>query len=251
MLKIYCYTLLLFLTLGSCVEEGGKRLNIATASNARYAISEIARAFEEKYSIKTNIVAGSSGKLCAQIKQGAPYDVFVSADLLYPQILYEDGFTMEAPEVYAYGKLVCWTLKPKTEPQISSFTNPEIKKIAIANPKLSPYGRLSISAIEHFGILDSVKHKFVFGENISQTGQFIHTGAADMGITSMSLVKMLKEGKGNWKEVPGESYIPIAQSTVIINRSTHEFSRKFYDFLFSDEAQIILELYGYTVDLTK
>jgi len=249
--KNFLCILILFLFLGACSDIGRNRLNIATASSSHRAIKDIAYVFQEKYNIKINIISSSSGKLCAQIKQGAPYDIFISADILYPQELYETGYTSEAPLVYAYGKLVCWTTKAQIKPEISSFTNPLIKKIAIPNPKLAPYGRLSISAIEHFGILDSVKHKFVFGENVSQTSQFILSGAADIGITSISMVKSLKRAKEKWKELPAESYIPIAQSTVIINRSNHEYTRKFYDFLFSEEAAIVFESYGFTVDLSK
>jgi molybdate transport system substrate-binding protein len=235
----------------SCTDFGANKLNIAASSNTQHAIREIAKEFEKEFETKVNVIVGSSGKLTSQIKQGAPYDVFVSADLLYPQDLYETGFTTDLPEVYAYGKLICWTTKKGIDPVIPSFTDSKIKKIAIGNPKLAPYGRLAQSAIEHFGILDEVREKLVFGENIAQTTQFIQTGAADIGITSISMVKKIKKGKGSWQELPKESYLPIAQGSVIINRSKHEYSAAFYKFLFSDKAQIILESYGFTVDLSK
>ena len=234
-----------FLFFSSACSNNGK-LKIAAASNVAPTIKEIAQQFEEKYQIGVDVIPGSSGKLSAQIKQGAPFDIFVSADLLYPTDLTDTGNTLGQPEVYAYGELVIYTNKKGLAPKIESFSSSEVEKIAIANPETAPYGRYSQSVLNHYNLEDILSEKMVYGESLAQTTQFIQTGAADIGITGLSLVKNQKIGQ--YEKVSNEAYLPIAQAVVKLNRSRHESADLFYDFLFSTDVEAIFESFGYSIN---
>ncbi|MEQ9426190.1 MAG: molybdate ABC transporter substrate-binding protein [Cyclobacteriaceae bacterium] len=241
---------IVFLTMVSCDQKAKKQLTIAVASNMQFVAKEITKAFTEKSGIEPRIVVGSSGQLTAQITEGAPYDVFISADMKYPIKLYERGFLASQPAIYAKGKLVLWSMKvPK--PSMDLLTNSDIQHIAIANPELAPYGSAAIEALQHFELLAQVEPKLVYGESISQTNQFILSGAADIGFTAMSVV-LADEMKsmGNWAEIDPNIYEPINQGAVIINhRDEKRYEAiEFYDFLFSDSAKEILNKFGYIVE---
>ncbi|AWX43882.1 Molybdate-binding periplasmic protein [Flagellimonas maritima] len=236
----------------SCdIQNTGETVTIAAAANMRYPLKELTKAFTKETGIKCNLVISSSGTLTAQIKQGAPYDIFVSADTTYPEEIWESGLTEKPPKIYAYGKLVLWTMKSGIKPAISMLKNDSISHIAIANPKIAPYGRAAISVLNHYKLLDEVEDKLVYGESISQTNQFILSTSAQLGFTAMSVVLApeLKK-KGTWVELENNLYEPIAQSAVqIIHKEVNkESAESFYDFLFSKKAREILENFGYSVN---
>ncbi len=249
MKKLKHLTPLFFLLILGCSKHDATKVTIATASNMQFAMKEIANSFTQQTGIDCDIVFSSSGKLTAQIKEGAPYDIFVSADTKYPTVLYNKGFTTQVPEVYAHGQLVLWSLTRGMEPNLKTLTRSSVRHIAIANPKTAPYGEAAISVLKHFGIYETVKDKLVYGESISQTNQFIISGAAEIGFTAKSVVlsNQMKE-KGSWMAIASESYTPIAQAAVIIKKDlVHENALKFYEFLFSSTSQEILENFGYLV----
>ncbi|NJB72568.1 molybdate transport system substrate-binding protein [Saonia flava] len=239
--------LLLFFLILNCKEDKSNTLTIATASNMQYAMKELTRSFKEQTGTECVIIVGSSGKLTAQIMEKAPYDVFVSADIKYPNELYKKGFAESKPSIYALGKLVLWSTTHKN-PNLDSLTNNSIKNIAIANPKTAPYGLAAVEVLKEMKLYGKVEDKLVYGESISQTNQFILSGAADMGFTAKSVVLSpnLKE-KGYWVPI-NISYEPISQGIVLLkNSSLKKESKQFYDFLFSKKAQETLEKYGYSV----
>ncbi|MFD1315510.1 molybdate ABC transporter substrate-binding protein [Namhaeicola litoreus] len=241
-----------FLVLGcnSCGRDlkEEKRITIAAAANLQFVMPELTEAFTKKTGIDCTISVSSSGKLTAQISEGAPYDLFLSADMQYPNYLYSKGFGLKPPEIYAKGILVLWSI---TEENLSleRLKDAEIKHIAMANPELAPYGIPAKEILIKEGLWEVLQEKLVFGESISQTNQFIYTGVAEVGFTSKSSVleKSLK-GKGFWKEISSSEYQDIAQGILILKQSKNQDETKiFYDFVFSAEGREILKKYGYEV----
>lgn len=241
--------LLLAFAVSGC-HKNPHKLTIATAANVQFAMEELSQQFTSQSGIQCDVILGSSGKLTAQIKAGAPYDIFVSADMKYPNELYKTGLTTHKPEVYAFGRLVLWT-SGNTVPSIDSLNTPGIKHIAIANPETAPYGRAAVEALRHYGLYDPVKNKLVFGESIAQVNQFILSKTAGVGFTSRSVVMSPQmKDKGKWTEVAENAYTPITQGAVMIKREgmNEVDALIFYRYLFSDQAREILKKYGYLVN---
>ena len=236
------------LALQSCRHEPA-HLIIAAAANAQYVLKDISSAFTRETGINCDIILNSSGKLTAQIKQGAPYHIFVSADMVYPEELYKAGFTTNKPEVYAFGKLVLWTLD-SIEPSIAVLESSLVRHIALANPQSAPYGIAAIETLHHYGVYDILKPKLVFGESIAQANQFIVSKTADIGFTAKSVVLSPElTGQGRWIEIDESSYTPIAQGVVIIKQDVNNRAAwLFYDFLFSEKSKVFFRKYGYMVN---
>lgn len=223
-------------------------LKVATSSNMKSAMVDVVTLFQETHHVDIDIIEGSSGKLTAQIENGAPYDIFVSADTIYPNYLFEKGFSEALPEVYAHGKLVLWTAKGFI-PSLERLTSSKISKIAIANHKTAPYGLISDDILTNYGIYDSVYDKLVFSESVSQCDTYIYSKSVDVGITSMSTVKSDKmKNVGNWVEIDSNLYDFLPQAALhIYEKLPHPEAKLFYDFLFSEEVKVILRTYGYQV----
>jgi len=230
------------------------QIKVAVAANVQFAMRELKTEFQKKTGIKVETIIGSSGQLTAQITQGAPYDVFISADMKYPSTLFNNKLAIKKPEIYALGSLVVWTLNDKIKliDIPNKLLDRKAKKIAIANPRTAPYGVAAVQTLKHFGIYDKVKDKLVYGESISQTNQFIVSRTAEIGFTAKSVVMSPNmKGKGNWKEVDSSAYEPIKQGCVILkygNDNHRKESQAFYNFMFSKEGQKILKKYGYQVE---
>lgn len=214
----------------------------------QFVMVELIENFTKKTGIECETIISSSGKLTAQITEGAPFDIIVSADMKYPLKLFKNGLTITKPQIYAYGKLVLWSMNNDIEPSIEILTKSEITHIALANPKTAPYGLASIDVLKHYHILDSIQHKLVYGESISQTNQFITSKAAEIGFTSKSVVMSTKT-KGKWIGINPELHTPIAQGIALLkNRNNHSKEAKlFYDFMFSTKGKEILNKFGYSV----
>jgi len=239
----------LTLVLSACQPTAYQGITIATAANVQYAMQDLIRAFTEQEGIPCQTIISSSGKLTAQIKEGAPFELFVSANLKYPQNLHQQGFTLEPPKVYARGKLVLWTQHQSLLPSPQILNHPKIQHIALANPKTAPYGEAALQALQKMGLATQLKEKLVFGESISQTNQFILSQSAEIGFTARSVVVSPKlKGKGKWVEINQAFYQPIEQGVVLIKNTQIKKvaqARKFYQFLFSEKAQKILQKHGY------
>ncbi|MEN7551731.1 molybdate ABC transporter substrate-binding protein [Rapidithrix thailandica] len=225
---------------------------IATAANMQFAMQELTGQFTKSTGIDCEVVISSSGKLTAQIKEGAPYDVFVSANRKYPDELYKSGLAREPTKIYAYGKLVLWSMFKEITPSVESLSSEMIEHIALANPKTAPYGVAAIEVLKHYQLSDKLEGKLVYGESIAQTNQFIISKSAELGFTAMSVVLSPDmQGKGHWVALEEGIYTPIEQGVVVIQREKAvdtAQAQKFYEFLFSKEARQILESFGYSVD---
>ena len=258
---IFLFVLLLFCIIGCGEDKASPKnkvmLNVATAANVQFAMKEIEAAFEEKYGQNINVIIGSSGKLTAQIKQGAPYDLLISANFKYPQHLYNENFAPNPPKLYALGSLVLWTMQEELELEktLSFLKETAVNKIAIANPKNAPYGEQAIKAMEYFRLKNKVSSKLIYAESIAQTNLYITTKNCEVGFTAKSVVlapDMIE--KGRWIDVPIEAYQPIEQGIVMTKygvTKNKESTQKFYDFMFSSKAQGILKQYGYSLPSLK
>ncbi len=246
MRKVLIITFLLILY----INANAQTVIVAVSANAQYALNDVIKLFTKKYpSIKVKKVVSSSGKLTNQIIKGAPFDIFLSADMKYPSFLYEKGFALNKPKVYAYGVIVIWTTKdiPLKKLKLKAIT--KAKKIAVANPKTAPYGKESIKILKKAGIFPKVKNKIIFGESISQVNYYILKGIVDVGFSSKSSVIYYKNINNNqWIEVDKNLYNPIKQGAVILKNARGKiYAIKFYNFLFSKEAKEIFKKYGYIV----
>jgi len=227
------------------------KITIATAANMQFIMPLLVKEFTKNTDVSCELVIGSSGKLTAQIKEGAPYDVFVAANLKYPKEIYNYGKAINAPKVYGYGKLALWSMVDTIETVVRSLNSKDIRHIAVANPKTAPYGEAAVEVLKQYNLYDKLKNKLVFGESIAQTNQFINSKAVEIGFTAMSVVLSSKiKGKGNWQEIDTKLYTPIAQGVVLIKQeeASNKDAQKFYDFLFSKEAKNILKKYGYLIN---
>lgn len=242
--------ILIFSNCNKKADSTQEKLLIAVAANVQFAMQEIEQDFENETGIPINQVISSSGKLTAQILQGAPYDIFISADMKYPDTLYKNGFATAPPQVYAYGTLVLWTFQNfDLENAIAVLKNPAVQKIAIANPATAPYGEQTIRLLQHYNLYEQVQPKLVYGESIAQTNQYITSGACELGFTAKSIVLAPDmQGKGAWIEMDASAYAPIQQGVVITkfgNTQHPEASQRFFAYLFSEKGRTILEKYGY------
>ncbi len=233
--------------------QGRETVRVAVAANMQFVVRKIKTDFEKETGIGVEVIPGASGKLAAQIKEGAPFDVFVSADLIFPQDLFKSGYGAQEPKTYGTGMLVLWTTKTDLIPEtsLSLLLKPGIRKIAVANPKTAPYGLAAEEALKFYNLYDRVKPKLVFGENIGQAQQFVATGAADIGFVAKSLVlgDDLNE-KGRWVDIDPKSYNPIVQGALLLKHGTEagkSAATRFYDYLFSTNAKQILARYGFIV----
>jgi molybdate transport system substrate-binding protein len=229
-------------------------LRIAAASDLSAAFNEIAAGFEKQSGTQVRMSYGSSGNFYAQIVNGAPFDLFFSADVDYPAKLEVAGLA-DPGSLYKYGegRIVLWV--PKTsaidisELGMNALFHPSVRKIAIANPSHAPYGRAAMAALEHFGFADRVRDKLVFGENISQATQFIETGNSEIGFTALSLAlsPALKE-KGKFWLVPPDSYPTLEQAAVVLKSSKNKATANaFLSYLKSPAGMEIMRRFGFGV----
>jgi molybdate transport system substrate-binding protein len=235
--------LVFIIILKSCTPVSEKEtIRIAAAASTQYVLEALIAAYQPKIAVKIESVISSSGKLTAQIEHGAPIDLFISADTIYPDYLFEKGMGAERPVVYAYGQLVLWTTGTyDLSNALSILKNPSIQKIAIADPKTAPYGRLSENYLKEKKLYKILENKLILGESIGQVNQYITTQAVEIGLTAKSVVMAPKlKGKGQFVTLDNTS---LAQSMLLLKKGKGAVA--FYEFLQSTEAQTIFEEYGY------
>jgi len=233
--------------------QNAPSLTVAAASDLQSVLPAIVSRFEPDSGRSVRVTFGSSGNFFAQIQNGAPFDVFLSADIDYPRQLEASG-QAERGSLYEYatGRIVLWTRKDSGIDVSRGFavlTDARVRRIAIANPQHAPYGRAAVAALRHENLYDRVASKFIRGENISQTAQFAESGSADVGIIALShaLGPSLKDA-GAYFEVPDSWHPPIAQGAVVIASSKEKtLARQFVDYLKKPETVRILESFGFSV----
>jgi molybdate transport system substrate-binding protein len=227
-----------------------QNVRVAAAANLQSVIETLQKDFKQKTGISIDPVIGSSGKLVAQIINGAPFDVFLSADMSFPETLFKSGFATKKPVVYAKGSLIICSAED------IGFNNWErlllsarIKKIAMANPAIAPYGKATEETLKLKGILDDVKSKIVYGESISQVNTYITTGVVDVGFTTQALVKDTESKTPLFYQViDPKYYAPILQGMVILKHGAgNADAEKFYQYILSPAAKSIFKSYGYLV----
>lgn len=249
--KYYGFIFLCILVIAGCNDKSATRkITIATSSNMKFSIEDITRSFTKKTGIKCDLVISSSGQLAAQIKEKAPFDLFISADMKYPEEVYKSGLAVSPPKIYAQGRLVLWTKSNLINPSIDALLGSSIKNIALPNPRLAPYGVAAIEVLKNNHVFEKVEKKLIYGQSISQTDQFINTKSAEIGFTALSTVLSPKmRGTGKWIAIEEKDYSPINQGAVVIKRkNVNPDALSFYNYLFSNEAKEILNNSGYHTD---
>ncbi len=235
----------------SCNSNENKRIRIAAAADLRLALDSIKFDFEKLHpEMVCEITFGSAGKLTQQILNGAPFDLFFSADEKYPQKIYEKNLAKEMPQFYAFGTLVLWSRLPELKMEgIDFLLNPKVKKIAIANPDHAPYGQRAKEFLEKMGWFDTLQSKLVFAENISQASQFAESGAADVGFLSLSLVlgKEMKKNGADFIVIDSAMYSPLRQKMLVLKNENEQNASLFKDFFFSEQGRNTLKNFGFKI----
>ncbi len=224
-------------------------LTIAAAANLKEVMQALVADFRKTHAdAKVDVVLGSSGKFAQQIAHGAPYDLFFSADLDYPQRLVTEQLTASEVRTYARGRLVLWSATCDARRlTLEELADPAIRRIAIANPKLAPYGARAREALERAGVWEKVQGKLVFGENVSQTAQFADSGGADVAVIPLSLAlsPALKQ-RGGYAAIPESQHAPLHQGFVILRRAAgNPLAADFADYVVSAPARAIFTAHGY------
>jgi molybdate transport system substrate-binding protein len=229
-----------------------EEIAIAAASDLNFAIKDLIAEYEKATGNHVKLSLGSSGNFYAQIQNGAPFDLYFSADIGYPKKLEEAGLTVPGSLYrYAIGRIVLWTNHTShrdVSKGLEGLRDSAVKKIAIANPKHAPYGRAAVAAMEHYKVYDAAKDRLVLGENISQAAQFIESGACDVGIIALSLaLAPTMKAAGTYWEIPGEAHPPLEQGAAILKSSKEQkTAQQFVEFMRSTRGQEIMHRYGFT-----
>jgi molybdate transport system substrate-binding protein len=227
----------------------GAQVTAAVAANLQFAFEEVKAAFQKKTGVEAKAVYGASGKLQSQIRSGAPFDVFVSADTEWPDSLVKSDHAVGTPRVYAYGRLVLWTNAGiDLSKGLATVSDPAVKKVAVGDPKVTVYGPAALRALEKAGLKDAALPKFVYGASITQVAQYVATGAAQIGFVAKS--QMLAgplSGKGTWVDLPSVDSIPQAAVVTRYGKDNNPKSAQaLLDFLLGPEGRAILARHGYT-----
>ncbi|MGC1484719.1 MAG: molybdate ABC transporter substrate-binding protein [Candidatus Acidiferrum sp.] len=243
--------LAVFLAQGA-VQGQGQEIRIAAAADLQFAMRDLAARFEKKTATKVDVTYGSSGNFFSQLQNGAPFDLFFSADIAYPRKLESAGIA--EPETlyeYAVGRIAIW-MPEDAKVDIArlgwnALLDSSVQKIAIANPEHAPYGLAAVAALQKAGVYKQVRSKLVYGENISQAAQFVQSGNAQAGIVAMSLAVSpgMKEGK-RW-EIPADMHPAIEQAAIVLkNAKNKDSARAFLEFVKSSAGRATLSNYGFT-----
>ena len=229
-----------------------RRLTIAAASDLQAAMPELVSRFERDANATVTVSFGSSGNFFAQIQNGAPYDLYLSADIDYPRQLIASGHAEEASLYrYAVGRIVLWTRKQSgidVTRGVQVLTDARVKRIAIANPKFAPYGRAAEAALRQGALYEKVQRKLVLGDNISQTAQLVDSGNADVGIIALSLaLGPALRASGTYAEIPASTHPPIEQAAVVISASKNKaLARELLEYLQRPDVAELLHAFGFT-----
>jgi molybdate transport system substrate-binding protein len=249
-----CVAALAFAALAGAPLASGETATVAVAANLQFALPEIAAAFERASGDRVRLAFGSSGNFRRQIADGAPFELFLSADAAYADALAREGRTEGDGVVYAVGRLALFvpdgspiTADPELRDVARALRDGRLRKFAIANPALAPYGEAARDVLTRAGLWAAIEPRLVLGENISQTAQFAASGAAQGGIVAYSLVRSpTMSGRGTYALLSASMHAPLVQKMVLLKRAGAT-ARAFYAFLQQPAARAILERYGFDV----
>ncbi len=243
--------LALLLTVSAAGAQPAPVLTVAAASDLQSVLPALAARFERETSRRVTLTFGSSGNFFSQIQNGAPFDLFFSADVDYPRRLEAAGLAEPGTlQPYAIGRLVLYagsSSKLDLRRGLSVLTDARVRRIAIANPEHAPYGRAAVAALTHERLYDQVRNKLVLGENVSQAAQFVQSGNAEAGLLALSLaLAPALRASGAYVEVPASFYPPIEQAAVIVKASARkDAARQFLAFLGRPETVQIMKDAGF------
>jgi len=244
--------LILALVFTASVQAQKQKVRVAAAADLKFAMSDLARRYEEQSGNRVDATYGSSGNFFSQIQNGAPFDVFFSADIDYPRKLEAAGLA-EPGTLYQYavGRIVIWMPADSrvdvAKQEWAALLDASVQRIAIANPEHAPYGRAAVAALRKAGIYEHVSAKLVYGDNISQAAQFVQSGNAQAGIVALSLATSpaMKDGK-RW-EIPAAMHSPIQQAALVLKGAQNkEAARAFLEFVKSEAGRATLVKYGFS-----
>ena len=234
-----------------CSTAFAEKITVAAAADLKFAMDEIAVAFKKANPAdEVDVIYGSSGKFHTQIRQGAPYDLFFSADIEYPRELAKAGLTASPVVPYAVGRIVLWSPAfDGSKLTLESLADAKFKRIAMANPKHAPYGKRAEEALRASGVWGKVESRLVFGENIAHTAQFVQTGNAEVGILALSLVLSPElADKGSYYLIPEKLHQPLEQGFVITKRAEgNALAKRFADYMNSPSARNLMTRYGFAL----
>ncbi len=245
-MKRFCATLF-FILLFTAVVLDAQTFRIAAAADLEPVLPPILQQFQQTTGIHVDATYQASAALTTQIENGAPFDVFLSANLDYPRKLIAAGVAQgiegsaDVPVIYATGTLVLWTRNGSAlgPPSLDLLRNPALKRLALANPDRAPYGKAAVAALKKLGLYDALKPRFAIAENISQAAQFVDSGNADAGLISLTSAKTPRlSSSGSYIEIPSDDYPPIEQGAVLVSKSIERAAaKKFLQFLMSAPIQ--------------
>jgi molybdate transport system substrate-binding protein len=240
------------LALAGARAQAAGRLTIAAASDLRFALDDALVAFRAAHPGTTiDAIYGSSGKLATQVRNGAPFDVFLSADIAFAKDLHDAGLSAGAPRLYAIGRLAAWSADPALGrlPLDALVRDPRVKRLAIANPEHAPYGRRAMEALRSRGLEDAARPKLVLGDNVSQAATFVQTGAAQAGLIAHAIVLApALAGKGAWTLIPDAWHTPLEQALVVTRRGGgNPLAAAFVQHLEAPATRALLKRHGFSL----
>jgi molybdate transport system substrate-binding protein len=261
--RLISLTLIAFVLLASGMstppaQAADHEINVAAAADLTSALQEVAANYEKRTGATVKLSFGASGALTQQIQNGAPFDVFFSADMDYPRQLIAAGQAESATLYrYAVGRLVLWV--PKDSPLdvehkgMDVLLDPSVKKISLGNPQHAPYGRAAAAALKHYGLYEKLNDRLVLGENVAQAAQFVESGNAQAGFVALAhAIAPAMQGKGKYWIVPAEAYPPLDQGAVVISHSSHKQDAvAFLEYIKTAEAAAVLQRYGFSLPESK
>jgi molybdate transport system substrate-binding protein len=241
----------LFMMAPFTIHSQKQEVVVAAAADLKFAMDSLIADFSKNHpDVTIKVVYGSSGNFFQQIGNGAPFDLFFSADIDYPRQLAAKHLTLSDTHPYGTGQLVLWskTIDPGVD-KMNTLLNSAVTKIAIANPAHAPYGRRAEEALRHYQLYDRIKDKLVLGENIAQTAQYAQSGAADIGIIALSLAlsPAMQQSGGKYWLIPAEAHQPLEQGFVLLpHAKDNQGASQFMNFFITPEARAILKSFGFS-----
>ncbi len=239
----FCLVAVIGTAPGCGKKDSGNEIRVAAASSLAGAFESIGKAFTKESGVKVSLVLSSSGNLAQQLKEGAPYDIFASADLAYlDQLQAEKVLDGAERKIYAQGQVVMWVKSGKAPKSLSELDNARYEHIAIANPEHAPYGTAAREALQKAGVWEAIQGRVVRGTNVRQAMQYVESGNAEVGLIALSLAL---HGGGSYTLIASDQHRPLEQGIAVVSASSKkEHARAFIKFLTSDKGAALLKPYG-------